>query len=605
VDYQLNANNTLSLRYTIVKSDIPEAGIGGFDLESRGYRSRTTYNTVQLTETAVLGTSVNETRFQYFRAANDRQANSNMPEIQVLGAFNGGGAQTGHSTDVQNGYELQNYTSVPRGAHSWRFGVRLREDTEDSVLPRNFGGTFTFSSIEQYRLTLLHAVGGGASQFSIATGIPGVSGNQGDLGEFVGDDWRVRSNVTVSMGLRYEAQTRIRDYADFAPRIGVAWAPGNSKKTVVRGGFGMFYDRFALANSLTAERYNGVVQQQFVVTNPGTYPNFPVIGSGAAPSKSVIQEVDRHLRAPYVMQSAVTVERQLPANTTLAVTYTNSHALHVLRSEVISAQPIFLMTASGVYNQNQLIANVNSKVNAQISLFGFYVLNRAMSNSDGLGTFRANPSSEAGEYGPAGTDVRHRFLVGGSINTRWNVRLSPYVTAQSGTPFDITSGTDLYGTTLFNGRPGIAADPARAGVVATRYGLLDPIPLPGEKLLGRNSGRGPGQITVNLRVGKTIGFGPLKEGATGGGRAAGAPPLSAPGGMRGLFSPPTTGHRYNLTFGVSGRNILNHNNPGPIIGNVTSPLFGRANQIAGTPNGEGFSETASNRRIELQVRFQF
>jgi hypothetical protein len=633
VDYQLNTNNTLSVRYSFVKTDIPEAGIGGFDLETRGYRSRTDYNTVQATETAVLGASVNETRFQYFRAANDRQANSNTPELQVLGAFNGGGAQTGHSTDVQNSYELQNYTSVLRGAHSWRFGVRLRQDSEDSVLPKNFGGTFTFPSIDVYRLTLLlgqagdtpvqiRAMGGGASQFSIATGIPGIAGSQRDLGVFAGDDWRVRPNVTLSIGIRYEAQTRIHDYADFAPRIGVAWAPGGTKKTVVRGGFGMFYDRFALTNSLTAARYNGLVQQQFVVTNPDTYPNAPAIGAGAVQSKSVIQEVDSHLRAPYVMQSAVTVERQLPANTTVAVTYTNSRAVRVLRSEDIDAPlpgtynpakpaiapPIFLMTASGVYNQNQLIANVNSKVNAQISLFGFYVLNRAMSNSDGLGTFRANPYSDAGEYGPAGTDIRHRFLVGGSINNRWNVRLSPYITAQSGAPFDITTGSDLYGTTLFNGRPGIATDPTRPGLIATRYGLLDPNPIAGEKLLGRNFGRGPGQITVNLRVGKTIGFGPLKEGASassGGGRPAGAPPLSAPGGMHGLFSPPSTAHRYNLTIGVSGRNILNHNNPGPIIGNVTSPLFGNANQIAGTPNGEGFSEAASNRRFELQVRFQF
>jgi hypothetical protein len=75
--------------------------------------------------------------------------------------------------------------------------------------------------------------------------------------------------------------------------------------------------------------------------------------------------------------------------------------------------------------------------------------------------------------------------------------------------------------------------------------------------------------------------------------------------MRGLFNPPNTNHRYNLTISMSTRNILNHNNPGPIIGNISSPLFGRANQLAGAPNGEGFSENASNRRLELQIRFVF
>jgi hypothetical protein len=56
---------------------------------------------------------------------------------------------------------------------------------------------------------------------------------------------------------------------------------------------------------------------------------------------------------------------------------------------------------------------------------------------------------------------------------------------------------------------------------------------------------------------------------------------------------------------MSVRNLLNHTNPGPIIGNITSPLFGRANQVAGTLNGEGFSENASNRRLEMQMRFTF
>jgi len=138
----------------------------------------------------------------------------------------------------------------------------------------------------------------------------------------------------------------------------------------------------------------------------------------------VIQEISSRLRAAYILQSAVTMERQLPRNTTLAVTYTNSHGLHILRSEDINAPlpgtyhpnaansgvyplghpgAVNLMESSGLYNQNQLISNVNSKLNSGFSLFGFYVFNRARSNTDGIGTFRANPYSEAGEYGPAAT----------------------------------------------------------------------------------------------------------------------------------------------------------------------------------------------------------
>ena len=145
VDYQLNSNNTLMFVYEFRRSDIRDAGIGGFDLSSRGYHTQYTDQTVQVTETAVLGTSVNETRFQYYRSANQVMATSFSPEIHVSGSFNGGGSQYGRAADTQNNFELQNYTSMVRGAHALRFGIRLRGQRDDSVSRLNFNGTFTFS----------------------------------------------------------------------------------------------------------------------------------------------------------------------------------------------------------------------------------------------------------------------------------------------------------------------------------------------------------------------------------------------------------------------------------------------------------------------------
>jgi opacity protein-like surface antigen len=673
VDYQLNQNNTLVVAYDVTHSDIRDGGIGGFDLISRGYHVVYTDQTVQLTETAVLGRNINETRFQYYRSAMQTMPNSLSPEIHVLGSFNGGGAQNGQSFDTQNNFELQNYTSMVRTKHTWRFGIRLRGQMDDSITRQNFNGTFTFggglapeldsnnqpvldgsgnpvltsiNSIERYRRTLLfqqmgdsaaqiRALGGGATQFSSNTGIPNLSARQVDFGVFAGDEWQLRPNVTVDLGFRYETQSYIHDWRDFAPRVAISWAPGggasNSRaKTVLRAGFGIFYARFPLSDIVTAERYNGIIQQQFVVANPDFFPTIPSAASLAALGYQSTQEVSSRLRAPYFMQSALTLERQLGASTAFAITYTNSHGVHLFRSEDINAPlpgtynpnvpgsgtfplghpgPVFLMESSGIYNQNQVVANINTRLNQGVSLFGFYVLNRAMSSTDGIDTVPANPYSLAGEYGPAATDMRHRVTFGGSVNTKWDVRISPFVIVQSGAPFDITSGSDLYGTTLFNARPGIANDPSKPGVIQTRYGLLDPNPSPGEPILGRNFGRGPGQLRVNLRVAKAIGFGSVaghaaeqRPSASGGGATA----AQASGrGLGGIIGAPNTIHRYNMIVTMSVQNLLNHTNPGPITGDITSPLFGSANKIAGGPNGEGFFETADNRRLEAQIRFTF
>ncbi len=681
VDYQLSTNHTMSVRYSYNRDIVRNAGTGGFNLESRGYHHDALAHTLQVTETAVINSRIiNETRFQYFRPSTVAQANMPGYAVQVLGAFNGGSNPIGRSTNLQNNFEGQNNTTVVHGLHTFRFGTRIRATTETSVSPQNYGGSFSFSgllapeldaqfrpildpsgkpvmsnisSIESYRRTLyyqqagltpgqIRQLGGGASQFSINSGAASIAGSQMDAGLFAGDDWKLRPNLTLSLGVRYETQTNIHDWTDFAPRIGVAWAPrgrsGKSQpKSVFRAGFGMFYERFSLGNVLTAERYDGSVQQQYFVANPDFFPRVPPVSSlpGTLPS-STIQKISSTLRSPYLMQSAVSFERQIAFGTTVAITYANSHGLHLFRSLAPNAplpgtfdpnrpgsgvyplgRPglVVLMDSSGLYIQNQLILNVNSNVNKKLSLTGSYGYGVAMSNTDGLGTFPAKPYSMEGEYGHAAIDLRHRMTLGGTITSKWGIRFNPLITANTGPPFDLTVGRDIYGDTLFNARPGIATDPGKPGVVQTPYGLLDPNPVPGQEVLPRNFGRGPGQIMVNLRIGRSFTFG-SREGrapmsTNPGGVSGGAGGGANSGGTGGPFSSGDSSsgaakanRRYSLVISMQIRNLTNHNNPGSIIGNITSPLFGQANQPAGSGNAI-FSENANNRRLELQMRLTF
>ena len=259
----------VDVRYSYNRDIVRNAGTGGFNLESRGYHNDAlsqTYSSLR----RLSSRAASSTKPDSSISGPTTVAQANLPgsAVQVLGAFNGGGNPIGHSTDAQDNYEFQNNTSVLRGRHTLRFGVRARAATQTNVSPQNYAGTFTFaggiapeldandrpvldatgqpvlvniSSIENYRRTLFYQssglpadqirrLGGGASQFSINTGNPEVSGSQTDVGDFFGDDWRMRPNLTLNVGLRYETQTNIHDWTDLAPRVGVAWAPGGGRQ---------------------------------------------------------------------------------------------------------------------------------------------------------------------------------------------------------------------------------------------------------------------------------------------------------------------------------------------------------------------------------------
>src|SRR3989441_1177951 len=237
VDYQLNSKNTVMARYTFFRSTLQNAGVGNFSLLSRAYKSSTTEQTAQLSETVVLNERViNETRFQFIhRRAGQTEANP-LPATDVLQAFIGGGAQVGLSSTDENRYELQNYTSALSGLHTLKFGVRIRGVHITDISPANFGGTYTFgggaapqldannqiirdpngqpilqqiTSIERYRRTIffqrqgltpaqLRAVGGAPTEFSISVGSPSAPVRPIDFGTFVQNAWRLGANILFS-----------------------------------------------------------------------------------------------------------------------------------------------------------------------------------------------------------------------------------------------------------------------------------------------------------------------------------------------------------------------------------------------------------------------
>ena len=627
LDYQLNTNNTLIMRYSFNHSSIDNNGVGGFSLPERAYTTSSTQQNIQFTETAVLNASmIDETRFQFTHQRSESVGDITRPTINVSSSFISGGSQVGMVTNTDNRWELTNFLAWQRGTHALKFGGRLRGVSITDINPNNFGGSFTFTgglvptldvnnnpifsqpifvdSLERYRRTLLFSSapynlsplevrrrGGGASQFNIATGNPEASVSQIDVGVYAQDDWRVRPNLTFSYGLRYENQSNISSNFNLAPRLAVAWSPGAANSTkppqmVIRAGGGIFYNRFGEGQTLQANRFNGVNQQQFFVSEVPLYsangqfidpaaspldsfPNIPSASSLTAIPRTITWRVADDLRAPVVYLGGGQVERQLPYRFTLFAGVFSIHIQHVLRARDINAPvpgtgnrpfgnvgDIYQYESSGRFDQNQLFIGFNNRFSRTITFFSSYVLSKTNNDTDGPGSFPANSYDLTGEYGRASFDVRHRFTFAGTINLPWwQMSLNPFIIASSGRPFNITTGQDTNGDRVFTERPSFAPSGTNcaappANIVCTPYGNFNLRPAPGEALIPRNLGEGPSFLSINMRISKTWNFGTIhsssaanrtegqqpggtRAGRGGGGGVAGVPQIPGGGGGRG------------------------------------------------------------------------
>jgi hypothetical protein len=668
LDYQVGKNNTLTLRYQYWRNNDQNDGIGALTLPTLAYNSLETEQTVQASDTQIIGSNVvNETRFQYNRDVTGQTPQSLLPTVNVSGYFAGGGNSQGISNDTESHYELQNYTSVVHGKHMIKFGARLRDLTDTNSSQSGFNNSYLFSSAAAYQATLAAipsgatgtAVGGQAYQFSFTTGIPTSYVSLFDAGLYVQDDYRVRPNITLSGGLRLETQNHIDDRADWAPRVAIAWGLARGKnpaKTVIRAGWGMFYDRFQSGQILQAERLNGFTQQSYVLYSPAFfYPNqsltSPPAGSTSIPT---IYQIAPNLHAPVTMQTAISVERQINKVTNLSVSYMNSRGLHQLFTNNINtpevgtfpnnpvypngiAESIFQYSSEGIFKQNQLIVNLNVRAGAKLTLFGYYTLGYANSDVSGGGGFISQQGQPGGalsaynpaaDYGRASFDVRNRVFVGGTVGLPYGFRLSPFMIASSGAPYNVVLSQDFLGSTITNQRPAMATSAnSSAYVVSTPLGTFDTNVASlaaGETIIPVNDFTGPGHFSLNLRLSKAFGFGKVAEGpgaggagggghdhgpgGPGGGRGPGGPFSGGMGGMGGGGGAP---HRYNLTLSVNARNITNYLNaaqpngvlivPQPPNPYVNSPVFGESTALA----GGAFASNGASRLFYLQLGFTF
>jgi hypothetical protein len=634
IDYMLTANQTLTVRWDYYRDTRNNSGIGTFVLPSQGYDSSETDNRIQISDSQVYGAKViNATRFQYIREVTSQTPKTVAPAIDVLENFQGGGSPLGKQHDVANHYEFQDYASVALAKHYVRFGGRVRDVHDTNYSDANFQGTYTYSDLNDY-------LAGKPSQYSITTGTPTQSSSVLDLGLYAEDDWKVRPNFTLSYGLRFETQNHIPNKVNFAPRVAVSYGIGGKQpKTVLRAGYGIFFNRYTYDLLLNVNRYNldqqGQLQQ--IQSNPnGTPPDSTTEESIPLPTYYHTQP---GLNAPANIETGTGIEHQVNKSISVSATYLYSRGLHQFLSRNVDAplpdgtRPalnlcpqgtpcnIYEYDSLGTYKENQVFLNLNVRYGQRLTFTGFYIYSKANSDTGGESYHPSNQYDIMQDYGRQFFDVRNRVFAFANYNAPFGFRISPFLSASSGAPFNIQLSQDVNGDSFFNDRPVFASsDSNPANVDTTKYGNFDVSSAPpsGSRLVPINYGNASVQFAMNMRVAKSFGVGPrVEEGkgarvGDGGGRGGGR-------GMPGMGlggNGPNPGNqnnrvdrKYSITLSAFAHNIFNVVNlappngtlGGPPDGTTGSPFFGRANQLA----SGFFSHGSAVRDFNFQALFNF
>ena len=508
IDHTINARNQLSARYSLYHIEaVNSRTVGGLNAVSRGTGLNDTDQTVVVSNVTTFSSrTLNEARFQFTNSRLDAPVNDEVgPAVNIAGVANLGTATFSPLARDINLFEVVNNISTQRGDHSLKGGIDLLYNRVNILFPGAVQGVYTFSSLNNF-------LSGNYLNYQQAFGAPEQFQSNPNFGVFVQDEWRARPDLTFNAGLRYDVQWLPdpiqADTNNFAPRLGVVYAPGD-RKTVVRASIGLYYDRIPLRATSNALQRDGskflVVQLSPAQPGAPVFPNVLSLQPSTLPTKPNITRIDPNIESSYSRQANFQIERELPGNAVVSVGYLHLRGYHVILSRNVNVPTVpasagipnlgrpdpnwgnisrFESAGSSAYDG--MVVSFNKRAARWANVRVSYTLSKAI---DDAGNFFFSSVQDnfniRDDRGLSDNDQRHRLVVSGSLEAPRSdksngfgrvlrgFQLGYIFTYASHLPFNVLLGTDRNLDTNNNDRP--------LGV-------------------GRNTGRGFDYASLDLRV---------------------------------------------------------------------------------------------------------
>jgi hypothetical protein len=540
VDLHPNPLHSLTFRFDAMDDDSSNQGVGGLRLRDQARAMAEQNRRFQFLDHRVVAPFVTDLRAVVSHEEQGTGQPAPRPAISVEGAFVSGPSQT-YRSEATTTWQLQNVSSVFYKNHSLRFGGNVRRKAIAAIDGSNFGGTFTFSSLDRFAV-------GAPAVYSVNRGRPGLDFSMMDAFAFAQDDVSLGSHLSVMLGVRDDWQSRAPGADRPSPRVSVAYAA--TPDTILRGGAGLFRERLPQSAISRALLDDGARIREVVVSAPG-FPDPFAAGATVLPPASIVT-IAPNLTASNVFQTSLGVERSIRATSQVTLEYQFLRGMHLLRSRNVNAplaastlrpDPAWLnvnqIESTARMRSHNVSVSFNTQVTNRFKATAQYTYSRSADDSSGPFALPADNHDLAAEFGPSDYDRRQRFNSNGTFALGGSVSLGVVASLWSGAPFNITTGSDDNGDTVVNDRP--------AGVT-------------------RNSGRGPGFAQIDLRLMKIFAL---------------AYPFNQPG------------RRAEMQMILDAFNVFDRTNYVGYIGVQSSPWFGRAN-MARQP-----------RTIQLAFKYRF